>query len=301
MRVRDILGLQARYAQEQPSPAFCLPSCKIGLEFEWERCRNYLVALEHDSLGTAAVPSHIAEVQKFFNVHADGSLRNHGTEFTFNGGYSGTKILSAVNAMDECSRIMKFEGSYRTSMHVHMDMQDMVFPDDVFSLGAVYCLAEPFLYDFVGNDRDCCNYCVPWYAHPGHFEQYFKALKSPGAKGTQIPNVLKNSKAFKYSGLNFFSLGDFGTLEFRHAPVTMQKAQIVVWINLIMRLKKWALENRGLTGEALISRAHQMGPEAFLTALFQEDYREAVKRTRDLKSTFKLGLTTLYYFVSISQ
>lgn len=244
-------------------------------------------------------PPHIANVQAYFNIHSDGSLRNHGSEFTFKSGYSGTKILAAMTAMDECARIMKFEGSYRTSMHAHLNMHDVTFPQDVFAIGAVYCLAEPFLYDFVGNDRDCCNYCVPWYAHPGHFEQYFKTIK--GSKAIGLANAFKNSKTYKYSGLNFFSLGDFGTVEFRQAPVTMQKAKIVTWINLIMRLKKWVLEHPGVTGEALIYRAQNLGAEAFLRELFQEDYREAVKMTRDLTSAFKLGMTTLYYFVSISQ
>lgn len=305
-KVRDILGLKAYKEQEQPSPLFCLPKERVGLEYEWENTRTYGRAVRAWDENNTPMPSHIVTTRQYFDTHVDGSLRQDGCEWVFKRGYSGTMIVNAVNAMDETARIGEFKGSYRTSLHVHLNMQDVDFPHDVTRMGAVYCMVEPFLYDFVGEDRDCCNYCTPWAAHPGHFETWFSLLNNTYLKAQAQNNIqtyagqFKHSKAVKYSGLNFFSLGDFGTVEFRQAPVIMQRDKILVWINLLMRLKKWVIEHPSITSEQLVIKVNSMTPEAFLTEVFDSNYKDVTKRTRDIATSYKRGMSTLYHYISLS-
>lgn len=306
VKVRDILGIKISDEKEQPSPVFCLPKERVGLEYEWEGVRHWTRAMNALAESGTQPPPHATLTSKYYAIHSDHSLRDEGCEWVFRKPYSGTMIISAVEAMDETARIYNFKGSYRTSLHVHLNMQDVDFPHDVTRLGAVYSIVEPFLYDFVGEDRDCCNYCTPWYAHPGHFEAWFNILQDKRLKGLKGPDVIhysgffKQGKIHKYSGFNFMSLGDFGTIEFRQAPVTMQKDKVLTWINILMRLKKWVIEHPGITGEQLIVKANTMGPESFLQDVFGSEYKEVVKRTRDINSAFKRGMSTLYHYISLS-
>lgn len=306
MKVREILGQQELIEKEQPTPLLCLAKCRIGLEYEWENTYSWRRAF--DEIPSDQLPEHIRRVMDYFTTHADGSLREQGCEWVFKGPYSGTKVVNAVRAMGEMSRILRFTGSYRTSLHVHLDMQDMQFPEDPTRLGALYCIAEPFLYSFVGNQRDSCNYCVPWYNHSQHFDVYLKSVGDSNASrlvakkqasATIFAQQFKQLKQHKYSGFNFFSLGDFGTVEFRQAPVTMQDDKILTWINLLMRMKKWVMDNH-VSPEEIIVKASKLGPERFLQEVFESNYYDLVRGTRDVHSHFKLGLATLYQYAALS-
>jgi len=246
----------------------------------------------------SAYPAHIQSVARYFDWHVDGSLRKNGIEFTFRQGYSGSKILGAVDAMDDCSRALGFTGTYRTSLHCHIDMQDTNFPQDVEQLGAIYCLVEPFLYQFVGNNRNISNYCIPWYKHPQHFENFRDTLKTyhKDGKPSVLP-YLQNHQGDKYAGLNCFAIGNFGTVEFRQAPVTLQRDKIITWINLIMRLKEW-VRNHPMTPQKVLETCNGTRPHVLLQEVFQSHYPDAVRLSRNVEADVWSGLETLYQYVA---
>lgn len=309
MKVRNLLGMQEETEQEQPVPDFCMPKTRVGLEYEWENCgewplpvKKYVGMLEGnpaEQLVADGQPSYIKEVVKYFNVHVDGSLRKNGMEFTFKNGFSGSKILNATRSMDECSRILGFEATYRTSLHCHLDMQDTNFPSDVEQLGAVYCVVEPFLYQFVGNNRNVSNYCIPWYKHPQHFENFRDTIKrkyKPEQAGLLV-HAFRGHVGDKYAGLNCFSLGTFGTLEFRQGQVNMQLAKLHTWINMLMRLKQWVLTTP-MTPTEVLDKVNSARPSVFLQEVFQSNYADAVRMSRNIDADLWSGLETLYQYIA---
>lgn len=303
MKVQEIIGNMGLEEVEQNSPLFCLPKCYIGAEFEWENLHK--LPLQEDYPSSNPHATLLDRFYSYYAPHQDGSLRGSSSEFVFRKPMSGTLISGALDCMDEVSRIYEFKGSYRTSLHIHLDMQNQEFPKDIVLLGALYCLVEPFFYKFVGQQRDVCNYCIPWYSHPQHFNVFFsgmeRQLKQEGGYSTRTSTKLKELKSYKYAGLNLFSLGDFGTVEFRHAPVDMQKAKIIVWINAIMRLKKYINSNRGLTIDTLLLNVEKMGPTNFLMSLLDSEFREITKFSKNIAEDFQIGLKTCYYFISASK
>jgi len=293
LKVRDILGLPPDPPAAVDTPLLCLPKCKVGMEYEWENVQNFSF-LGTDALGT--------EFRNYFTCHADGSLRGSSAEYVFRKPFMGSHVINAIDVMDQVAKAKGFQGSYRTSLHVHLDMLDTEFPETVERLGAVYCLVEPALYDFIGDERSLCNYCVPWYIHPQHIEQYFRSMsvfKMFPEAPTKVARSLKEAKQYKYAGLNFFSLGDYGTIEFRHASVDMPKNKIVKWVNLLMRLKKWAVTHT-LSVRDIIEEAQKKGPFDFTKEVFEEDYADIMPGL-DPYGNFKLGLATLYLFASYTK
>jgi hypothetical protein len=304
MKLKTILGLSDTDEQEQAVPEFCLPKCRIGLEYEWENTGKY----KHDplapgeGLGNSPHKQSILDIARYFDAHLDGSLRDHGQEFTFKEGYRGSKILRALSAMDSGSRALGFTGSYRTSLHVHVDMQDTNFPEDVELFGAVYCITETFLYQFVGNSRNVSNYCVPWYKHPQQFESFLRTLRknfSPdGTSNFALLSSLQQGKGNKYSGLNCFSIGDFGTVEFRQAPVTLQKDKIILWLNLLMRIKEWVV-NHPMSLIKFVDHCNTKPVDWLLHDIFQSHYSDVVRLSRHLEADFWNGMETLYQYVAV--
>lgn len=284
MQTLELLGKTPKAISARPSPEFVIPDCLIGLEYEWENTGNFTW---DTPLGLALRP--------WFTVHADGSLRSGGQEFVLAEPLFGENLLQAVTAMDDAARVFKFGSSYRTSMHVHLDMEGTEFPDAPLAFGCLYSIVEPLLYRFVGQRRDYCNYCLPWHQSEQHFETFLDQLL-----GAQQPKViaekLRRMKVLKYSGLNYFSLGDFGTVEFRQAPVGMSRAKIIQWLNIIMCLKKYTAKRKVPSSQDILDRAYSQGSASFLESLFGDSYANAVRFSPDVEQDFRIGLKTAAQF-----
>lgn len=287
MFVMELHGKVPGVRKARPSASFVIPDGKIGLEYEYEHTGGF------------AWDTTISQkIKPYFGSHADGSLRDDGTEFVLREPLFGEELLASVRAMDEVARAFRFKSSYRTSMHVHLDMERATYPDQVLSVAVLYAIAEPFLYKFVGQARDMCNYCLPWYRHDQHFGVFLKGLKDTlGGEGPAVVDKLRRLKEYKYSGLNFFSLGDYGTLEFRQAPVGMDAAKVVEWINIIQSLKKFAIGNHR-PFDQILSKAFASDYHEFLGLVFEDQFRSMVRYTPRPEESFHLGLKTAASFVA---
>lgn len=301
MKVRKLLGISEGDDNEQPVPDFCLPRTAVGLEYEWENIGKFPTnpsQIEQIRNNSCPVTPVVGEVIKYFDQVPDHSLRLNGMEFKFRGGYRGSKILRAIEAMEQGARVFGFEGSYRTSLHVHLDMHDLDFPRDIELFGGLYCIVEPFLYQFVGNNRHACNYCVPWNYHPQHFETFLRTIRENHKEGTSVVmGYIRNGKANKYAGLNCYSLGDYGTVEFRQAPVTFQSPKIISWINLLMRLKQWVIEHP-IRIDTLVALADSAGAVSFLEDVFRQQTPEVLRYSKNVESDFWRGMQTLYQYAA---
>lgn len=288
MLTMQLIGKTPKSQIARPSAEFALPSCLIGLEYEWEGCGGFSW-----DLPTAKA------VAPWFSSHADGSLRNSGIEFVLKEPLFGENLLAAVTAMDDLGRVCKLQSSYRTSMHVHLDMEGTTFPDAPIAIGALYAIVEPFLYRFVGQKRDYCNYCLPWHHSEQHFETFLDQLQATGASeahAKMTAEKLRRMKILKYAGLNYFSLGDFGTVEFRQAPVGMSRAKVIQWLNIIMCLKKHITGRKPTTPQEILERAYTLGPELFLKLVFEEHYQNVVRFSPDVEQDFRIGVKTAAQF-----
>jgi len=309
MKVKNLLKLSGLEEREQNTPLLCLPKTYMGLEYEWENTDKF--PYQNSPLSPNPLAPIVAAVKALFAYHVDGSLRQNGMEFTFKEPYSGTRILSAIEAMDAASRAYGFTASYRTSLHVHMDLSELNYPRDAHRVAALYALVEPLLYKFLGANRDGCNYCIPWYANPHHYLQYARILKpykeilksDTGStdSGLSLGSQLHNNKNYhKYAGLNLLSLGQFGTAEFRQAPVNMQKEKILIWLNILMRIKKYVIEQQWDIVD-LMHHVKSYGAKEFIYRVFEAEAPFLLKNTKSVEEDLKKGSLTMFHFISAIQ
>jgi hypothetical protein len=201
--------------------------------------------------------------------HQDGSLRNNGAEFVFNGGVPGGTALQRLTAFEEEYTRRRWTSSFRTSTHVHIGFTneggyaDGIPADNMLraqSFLKAYYVLEPAFFAFAGEDRQNSGYCEPFDRSVSDF------LKIVSAKDVQsMHRAVENSS--RYYGCNPKSLSKHGTIEFRHMPLTPSVTRLSAWINLILRLKKWVYTQEETSEFASVISA--AGYEGFVVPILE--------------------------------
>jgi hypothetical protein len=168
--------------------------------------------------------------QYLWSPRSDGSLRNGGIEVV-SIPIKGVWIRRALKLIYATIKGVVF--SNRTSIHIHLDVRALT-QKQLTALILVYLAVESLLYKFVGKDRDQNIYCVPLYT-----TTLVKSLVDWVNKSLDKVNMGHH----RYAGLNLDSLRKFGTLEFRHLHGTNDTTKVVNWINLIFKIKQYAMRN----------------------------------------------------------
>jgi hypothetical protein len=239
----------------QPDPTFVMPSCLIGLEFEFEK-----------------VASGVDAVHEAYAAHPDGSLRGGGMEFSFRAPLFGNALREAVDHMCKHSAAHAWDCSHRAGLHVHVDARDMT-PAQLKSMGYIYAGLEPFLYQYIGEGRDCSNFCLPWYAVPDSAGSAFRMLArleaDPANPRLALDRAQRALGDKRYTGLNYAALAKYGSVEFRQMRVTNNYDRVISWINMCMSLKKFAM-NVGFGGQETLEFLSKTGPRRSLVEVFGE-------------------------------
>lgn len=169
-----------------------------------------------------------------WNMIEDGSLRNAGKEFVS----KPIKASEAPKALNQLLNIVLSKEcchfSPRTSVHVHLNVQDMEV-HQVIDLVLVYMIFERLFYKFAGRGRAQNIFCVPITSTslPGQFAEYGLGKRWQ-----------------KYTGLNLLPISSGhreedrgqGTVEFRQMHGTFKVEKLCAWIDIITRLKEYILK-----------------------------------------------------------
>jgi hypothetical protein len=220
----DFIG--APYENNSP-----LPDCFIGIEVEVENICN---------------PIRNKEALNIWDITEDGSLRNWGREFIslpIPAKYARFALDRLMEALEEENEP---QFTSRTGIHIHVNVQDMNI-NQLVSFVLLYYVTERLLYRFVGRERKNNIFCVPL-QNTNYFLHIYNAVKINNKELTEV--IIDDLHAFKsiieewkkYLGLNLLPILRYGTVEFRHLYGTRDVDLIVNWINIILSLKKAAME-----------------------------------------------------------
>ena len=174
----------------------------------------------------------------FWNIKEDGSLRNNGREFVIKGAIPIGFVESALRQLDRGLNPDR-DFSIRTSVHVHQDVRGMTL-EQLTSLILIYITVESILFKFAENNRKNSIYCVP-------ITQ--TELLNSITQTIDMKHIVRNIDSFwlKYSALNLLPIKEWGSIEYRHMPGTLDIQKLLVWIDLISRIKiaayKWTIED----------------------------------------------------------
>ena len=180
------------------------------------------------------------DVRSLWRFELDGSLRGRNFEAIFKEPLAGVDVTHAVTAL--CSHLEQHDKQlrtgHRTSTHVHVDARDLS-PDQLQKMVVIYIIFERALFHYAGHNRANNNFCMPM----GNYVDLLRGISCIGSKDWNgFDNCIQGIE--KYSALNLRALREFGSVEFRQFPGCYDRDTILTWIDMLLCLKRWAVESR---------------------------------------------------------
>lgn len=263
--------------QNRVTKLFAVTSPKVHVKSDMFEVSDNFIGLEHEIEGAAARDPGKAIID-WWHAHVDNSLRG-GVEWVTRGPMMGAELFKAIEVFSDWAFKTKPEDSFRTSTHVHIDFsqeRDTLFVIQDFLSG--YYILEDAFFAFGNESRKFNGYCIP----------FSKAeMELVGVLNATDEYTFKDalSACNRYYGCNPASLAQHGTIEFRHLPLTFQKEKLIDWINIILRLKKFVLNNSS-TETTVLDRIKQEGVSNFAEYVFGK-YYDASKPEFDVGTMLK--------------
>lgn len=199
-------------------------------------------------------------VNHFWRATSDGSLRGEAVEY----------VLAMPIPVDSADKVIDFlatdlsksilSPSHRCGVHIHFNCQTMTVKQ-VIKFAALYFIFEEALINWCGPDRECNLFCL----RAKDAEHLLQALIEVNTTG----NIVVITRDFyRYSGLNFASLGKFGSLEFRALATQKSFENIKIWIQLLNKLKQAAMSYESV--KHIVDTYSAKGAEEFVHSVYSD-------------------------------
>ena len=125
--------------------------------------------------------------------------------------------------------------SYRTSVHVHINVRHMTLRQ-IYNFMALYYTLEDPLHEWAGGLERCGNlFCQRAVDSEDLIDRLTNALADDRF------TAAIQGQGLHYSGLNYSALLKFGSLEFRAMRGNMNVQRIQAWINTLLNLRRLAM------------------------------------------------------------
>lgn len=172
----------------------------------------------------------------------DGSLR--GLYPTGRGEYVLTKPIPvntvpfALNELKAAIPNAVPDFSFRTSVHVHVNVQDME-EDQVLNFIYTALLLEEPLANFCGNSRKGNRFCLR--IQDAEFSLWY--LNKVFANG--VNEALRfNENHIRYAAINLASLKKYGSIEFRSMRGTLDQNVLSTWTTALVSIRNFACHHK---------------------------------------------------------
>lgn len=167
---------------------------------------------------------------KMWTSHTDGSLRYGGLEYVNNGPLPEDKIFEALKYWEkriiDCgSRVIS---SDRTSVHVHMNMQDKTIKQILQGCVAYYVM-ENALIRHCGPNRVANLFCLP-------LKQSKAQLNILKHFAGDVDGNKLRTDSYRYSALNLMALPKFGSIEHRGMRGYYDPKHLTQWSTNLNRI-----------------------------------------------------------------
>ncbi len=168
---------------------------------------------------------------KGWNCTEDNSLRGEAREYVLQKAAKRAEVPALLRTLEAA---YEREGtilsnSFRTSVHVHINVQDMPILK-WYNFITIYTVLEDILVEFCGQTRAGNLFCL----RTKDAEYVLDALRLSALKRAWGP---LHDDHLRYAGLNVKASATYGSLEFRTMRGTGDFDLIQTWVNILLALK----------------------------------------------------------------
>lgn len=178
-----------------------------------------------------------ANVPIQWNVEDDGSLRGvfpkSRAEYVLKKPLGMVEAVAAVYDLAKCQEKANLNFSFRTSVHVHLNVLDLT-PAEYLNLIYTYLLIEEPLIRYCGQERICNRFCLRLQDAEGLMETLVPMFAKFKLKGDYLGDQIR------YSAINLSATTKYGSLEFRAMKGNLEVKYIHDWLCALGNLKLYA-------------------------------------------------------------
>ena len=160
-------------------------------------------------------------------LHEDGSLRGESAEYVFRGPIPRAGVPNRLAILERgfVANESVINESYRTSVHVHMNVRDFLIKH-IYNNIILYVICEDILAELAGKDRVGNLFCL----RAKDAEYFLESLRS-----AIVTDNLRELAAdnLRYSAVNPASMWRHGSLEFRSFRGTTDMRLIQQWVDVL--------------------------------------------------------------------
>lgn len=234
---------------------------------------------------------------KIWKSEPDGSLRGEypesACEYVLSKPIRFEDVEPALDHLIHHNKDAEFKLSFRTSVHVHVNVQLMTI-DQLLNLVYTYLLLEQPLVNYCGDNRKANRFCLRLRDAEGLLDSV-NMLFSTGYDGFQY---LRNDRN-RYASINLEAFNKYGSIEFRAMRGTMDKAIIMPWVSMLNNIKKFAMEMEN--PKAIHDLFRSVGANAFMQTVLGEENTKILTHDsceRDINESYSLTIDLPYAYVA---
>ena len=262
------------------------PRGEIGLEIEVEG-RNLPGVMNLNG----EIPH---ALDKTWSLHQDGSLRNlseddQAIEYVLSKPLGRGDFVAALAQFEDKWKAAgsTAHNSYRTSVHVHLNVGDWSWRT-VWSFLTTYFILEEALVSFadggtkarVGN-----KFCL----RAIDSDAIITTLSSIGRRDFSGPNL--SDRDLKYGAVNVAALQRYGSLEFRSLRGTVDPELIKTWVDILLAVKDYSSKYDNPTD--IINEFSEMTPMVWAERVLGRDFLTLLQKTQpNIDQTLVYGTRT---------
>lgn len=285
MLMSEILGRNVPTRPVQSGQSIFVNDTYVGIEIEMENVNS----------------SSLNNIPSWRRVE-EGSVS--GYELVLRNPLCGDQLFLALQELRNISDNTDLSRAFseRTSDHIHIDVRDMTF-NQFMNFLTLSVMFEKVLYKYVAPHRSSNHFCWSFFDCQSLITKV-KAVCETARSGDV--NDIRHSMASnfdasstKYSGINLSSVPRYGSLEFRMHEGTMEVNSIIRWINILLSIKDYAMD-QDRTPSNILETKQDVGIDSIFTAVLgnyrgiltyegvEQDILEGIRSAQD----FVYNITT---------
>lgn len=179
-----------------------------------------------------------AVADNYWHTEADGSLRGNfpesAAEFVLDKPILREQVRPALECLAKAQKDSTLNFSFRTSVHVHVNVQKLNYEHLLNMMYTYYLLEEP-LTTYCGRDRKGNRFCLRLTDAEGVLDEVSTLFKGTGVEIGHL-----NGDAIRYSAMNLAALPKYGSLEFRAMRGNLDVDYIDTWVGALHAIREYA-------------------------------------------------------------
>lgn len=201
----------------------------------------------------------------YWRTESDGSLRgafpNNSCEYVMKKPLRYKAAMLAIkHLLNEQREDVEFHFSFRTSVHVHVNVQDLEW-EEYLAMCYAWMLIEHPMMDYCGEARKANRFCLRVEDCEGVVDVMLRFINEQSFRNINPNDV-------RYAALNMAATDKYGSLEFRGMRGTVDEAVLSNWLMALGSLKEYA---RGKTMLDVYKHYQDTDNKTFLTEVVGSD------------------------------